>query len=215
MSDAPSPPKSPKLYMTPQLQKRKDGLFPSFCDFSRGNSSKGVKKNPGGINKPYRTNLDLLLQIKGDTPEQREEIALTKLVESINEAMDEIIGQDQDIVSKEFSSSGCEWNLEFNPTLNDADKNYALEVILFCNQVEGVPNFVCDCLLVPKGDVDPNPLAPPLKGYREAKQTFELLSLIVRKAIVRFEFPDFPEGCQGRPFREVYQLNARVSVHVV
>jgi hypothetical protein len=28
---------------------------------------------------------------------------------------------------------------------------------------------------------------------------------------VRLEFPEFPEGCKGRAFREVYQLNARVS----
>ncbi|GKY96532.1 hypothetical protein MPSEU_000612800 [Mayamaea pseudoterrestris] len=211
MSDTPAPPRSPTLYMTPQLQKRKDGLFPSFCDFSRGNSSKGIKKNPGGINKPYRTNLDLLLQIKGESPELKEELALTKLVESIQDAIDEIVGPDQDVVSKDFNAAGCEWRLEFNPALNDADKNYALEVILFCNKLEGVTNFVCDCLLVPKGPVDPNPLAAPLKGYREGKQTFELLSLIVRKAIVKFEFPDFPEGCQGRPFREVYQLNARLK----
>jgi hypothetical protein len=197
--------------MTPHLSKRKDGLSPSFCDFSRGNSSKGIKKNPGGINKPYRTHLDLLLQIKADTPEEKEGLALTKLVESIQEAVNELVGPDQDIVSQKFNAKGCEWTLEFNSSLNDADKNYALEVILFCNKVEGVTNFICDCLLVPKGTVDPNPLAPPLKGYREAKHSFELLSLNVRKAIVKFEFPDFPEGCQGKPFREIYQLNARVS----
>lgn len=210
MSDAPAPP-SPKLYMTPHLQKRKDGLFPSLCDFSRGNSSKGVKRNPGGINKPYRTNLDLLLQIKASTHEEREGLALAKIVESIHEALDELVGPDHDIVSKVFNATGCEWSLEFNSSLNEADANYGLEVILFCNEVEGVTNYVCDCLLVPKGIVDPNPLAPPLNGYREAKQVFEVLSLSVRKAIVKFEFPDFPEGCQGRPFREVYQLNARVS----
>jgi hypothetical protein len=35
--------------------------------------------------------------------------------------------------------------------------------------------------------------------------------LQVRKAIVKLEFPEFPEGCKGKPFRDVYQLNARVS----
>ena len=51
----------------------------------------------------------------------------------------------------------------------------------------------------------------PMKGFREAKSSFDFLVLQVRKAVVKLEFPEFPEGCKGRPFREVYQLNARVS----
>ena len=40
---------------------------------------------------------------------------------------------------------------------------------------------------------------------------FELIALDVKKALVRVEFPIFPEGCREKTFREVYQLNARVS----
>jgi hypothetical protein len=40
---------------------------------------------------------------------------------------------------------------------------------------------------------------------------FELFALDVKKALVRVEFPIFPEGCREKTFREVYQLNARVS----
>ena len=43
-------------------------------------------------------------------------------------------------------------------------------------------------------------------------KAFDDIALDVRKALVRVEFPVFPEGCQGKTFREVYQLNARVSV---
>jgi len=209
----PGPPRStPKLYMTPQVAKRRDvGIHPSLLDLSE-KVSKGVKQNPGGMNKPYRTKSELLLQIK-DTEDGRkkEELEIPNLVESINEAIESIVGPDADLISCDFSPSGCEWRLDLNPSLNGADENYRLEVVFFANQLQGETNYVVDTLLVPKGPVDPNPLAPPLKGYREAKQTFENLALKVRKAIVRFEFPDFPEGCKGRAFREVYQLNARVS----
>lgn len=41
---------------------------------------------------------------------------------------------------------------------------------------------------------------------------FELIALDVKKALVRVEFPIFPEGCREKTFREVYQLNARVRV---
>lgn len=40
---------------------------------------------------------------------------------------------------------------------------------------------------------------------------FELIALDLKKALVRVEFPLFPEGCREKTFREVYQLNARVS----
>ena len=40
---------------------------------------------------------------------------------------------------------------------------------------------------------------------------FELIALDLKKALVRVEFPMFLEGCREKTFREVYQLNARVS----
>ena len=199
------------MYMTPHFQKRKDGLCPSFLDFSK-NLANGAKYNPGGMNKPYRTNSNLLLQIQDKDGKTKIEREVPILVESIKEAIDEVISaEEQEIVSSNFIPQGCEFQLELNPKLNDADKNYRIEVILFANEVNGIMNYVIDTLLITKGEPDPNPLAAPLKGYREAKQTFELVSLKVRKAVVRHEFPEFPEGCKGRAFREVYQLNARVS----
>jgi hypothetical protein len=42
-------------------------------------------------------------------------------------------------------------------------------------------------------------------------KAFQLVALDVRKALVRVEFPEFEEGCKDKTFREVYQLNARVS----
>ena len=207
----PGPPSAtPRLYMTPQVGKRREGLNPSLLNFSE-KLSKGAKKNPGGMNKPYRTKSDLLLQIKDQDGKKKQELEIPVLVQSVNEAISEIVGPDSDIVSCEFNPAGCEWQMELSPNLHGADDSYLLEVVFFANEVQGQINYVFDTLLVPKGVVDPNPLAPPLKGYREAKQVFELLSLKVRKAIVKHEFPDFPEGCKGRPFREVYQLNARVS----
>jgi len=207
----PAPPRStPKVYMTPQIAKRRDGLRPSLLDFSES-ISKAAKKNPGGLNKPYRTTSELLLQIKESDGRAKEENEIKALVHSINEAIMKLVGPEEDVISCEFSREGCQWILELNPSLNSADENYFIEVILFANDIKGVVNYVVDTLMVPKVEVDPNPMSSPLRGYREAKQAFELISLKVRKAVVQYEFPDFPEGCKGRTFREVYQLNARVG----
>lgn len=49
-------------------------------------------------------------------------------------------------------------------------------------------------------------------GYRDdMKSAMEWVSYGVRRSMARSMFPQFPEGCQGRPFREVYQLNKKVS----
>jgi len=56
-------------------------------------------------------------------------------------------------------------------------------------------------------------LSAGLEQERQAifKKMFDEVALSVKKAIVKCEFPEFPEGCKGRPFREVYQLNARLK----
>jgi len=49
-------------------------------------------------------------------------------------------------------------------------------------------------------------------GYRDdMKSAMEWVSYGVRRSMARSMFPQFPEGCQGRPFREVYQLNKKLK----
>ena len=45
--------------------------------------------------------------------------------------------------------------------------------------------------------------------------SFMNVVLDIKKALIRVEFPLFPEGCKDKTFREVYQLNARVSHYFV
>ena len=46
----------------------------------------------------------------------------------------------------------------------------------------------------------------------DIKNAMEWVSYGIRRSMARSMFPKFPEGCQGRPFREVYQLNKKVRV---
>ena len=45
----------------------------------------------------------------------------------------------------------------------------------------------------------------------DIKNAMEWVSYGVRRSMARSMFPQFPEGCQGKLFREVYQLNKKVS----
>ncbi|KAL3783906.1 hypothetical protein HJC23_007644 [Cyclotella cryptica] len=43
------------------------------------------------------------------------------------------------------------------------------------------------------------------------KNAMEWVSFGIRRSMSRSMFPQFPEGCQGKPFREVYQLNKKLK----
>jgi hypothetical protein len=208
MEQAP-PPRSgtPQLYMTPIWAKRKDGLCPSLL------LTESAKKAASNSNlKSYRTNSNLLLQIQEpNNGLMREAVELTTIVDSIQIALDGIVNSDGDIASVRFNPIGCSWHLELSTSLHEAVENYSLEVILKANELSGIMNYLIDTIVLPKHGEDTTSSAPPLPGFREAKGAFDYLALVVRKAVVGLEFPEFPEGCKGRPFREVYQLNARVS----
>mmetsp|Transcript_9494 Transcript_9494/g.17058 ORF Transcript_9494/g.17058 Transcript_9494/m.17058 type:complete len:914 (+) Transcript_9494:218-2959(+) len=45
----------------------------------------------------------------------------------------------------------------------------------------------------------------------DIKNAMEWVSYGVRRSMARSMFPTFPEGCQGKPFREIYQLNKKLK----
>lgn len=207
------PPKTPKLYMTPQIAKRKDGLYPSLLQLPE--NEKQPKEKPGYVSKPYQTNSSLLLQIKEREGISKEVTELQTLIESVNRALKTLVADEIEptIVGLKFKPEGCTWKMEFHPSLGEAQDSYRIEVICSANW-DGRTNYLIDSVMVPKVPVDPDPLAEPPEGFRDAKSAFDLVAIAVRKSIVRLEFPDFPEGCKkgGPLFRDVYQLNARVSL---
>ena len=203
----PAPPSAgtPELYLTPQLQKRRDGLCPGL--FTAFGKLKG-KKVDGGMIKEYRTNSKLLLQVEEREGIPREILELQTLVDSVSTGLKEYVSNSRDVISLDFVPKGCTWIIELNSGLGEADENFRLEVRVLANEIQGVTNYVAETLLQPKVEVEPGESALP--GSKEAKPVFDLLCITVRKAVVRLEFPEFPEGCKGVAFREIYQLNARV-----
>jgi len=179
--------------------------------------NKPSKPNSGGINKIYRTNSYLLLQVKEVAGVSRKATELEIIVESINAALEKLVSNEaSEFVHLRFSPTGCIWNAEFTTEkdMNDAACSFRLEIILSANEMSGVMNYLVDTLMICKNENIDNSRGAPASsqpGYKKAKAAFEILALCVRKAIVRLEFPEFLEGCKGRPFKEVYQLNARLK----
>jgi hypothetical protein len=208
---APPPKSTPKVYMTPHLAKRKDGLCPSLLQ--NHSSAKPVKDKPGHTYKPYQTNSKLLLQIKDRDGVPREVNELQTLIDVVNKSLKAHIALESDptVEGLKFKPEGCVWKMEFHSSFEEACDDYRMEVICSANESEQEGTiYVIDCIMIPKKAVDPSPLVPPLPGFKDAKIAYDKVMFSVRKAVVRLEFPDFPEGCKGKAFKEVYQLNARV-----
>jgi hypothetical protein len=226
LSPPPAPQgETPRLYMTPHIAKRKDGICPSLLQFNGTNGSPTIDK-PGHVIKTYQTNSDLLLQIKDRQGTPRSVMELQTIIEVINKALKALCTDpDKQLIARlKFKPEGCIWRLAFHPSLgNSADQSYRAEVICFANAAEEAnsegdrrTNYLIESTLIPASspvdDADrPSTLIPShLEGYKEAKAAFEIIAVAVRKAVVRLEFPNFPHGGGPALFRDIYQLNARV-----
>lgn len=196
----------PDIYMTPQLAKRKDGLCPSLLsdDFGITTNNRG-KSSHAAISRSYQTNTKFLTEAIRELDNDAEE--LNYIVESIHNRLEAFVKRSSDVVSVKFVPKGCLWKLELNKKLEAPD--YRLQVVCLAKAAENNrTTYVVDTKLVGKSSKSISSTSLP--GFKEAKATLESTALVVRKAVVKCEFPEFPEGCKDRTFREVYQLNARV-----
>ena len=201
----PAPPlgESKQLYLTPILKKRKDGLAPTLLRERQSD-------NGNALSKSYRTSSFLLHSLKGCAGDEAAE--LQAIVVAVQECLEDNEGDDRDYIGLDFTPQGCSWVLGLNPAIGGgASNSYYIEVNCSARSLPGANNtaFEVTTSLVPKMK-NTDAKSPQLKGFREAKAAFDFLVLQVRKTVVKIEFPEFPEGCKGRAFREVYQLNARV-----
>jgi hypothetical protein len=214
-SAPPAPPQdsSRKLYMTPHIAKRKDGICPSLLHIL--NASKRQKDKPGIVSKQYQTKSSLLLQVKEREGFPREVLELQALIEAVNRVTKLAVSEENEpkVTNLKFKPEGCIWKLSFHPSLgSDLEKYHRIEIVCSANLEEGTKetNYVLDAILISK--LPPGAGNEQLPGFKEAKDAYEIVAYAVRKAVVRLEFPDFPQGMRKNSplFRDCYQLNARV-----
>eukprot|EP00541_Cyclophora_tenuis_P000449 CAMPEP_0116565106 /NCGR_PEP_ID=MMETSP0397-20121206/13717_1 /TAXON_ID=216820 /ORGANISM="Cyclophora tenuis, Strain ECT3854" /LENGTH=527 /DNA_ID=CAMNT_0004091849 /DNA_START=301 /DNA_END=1884 /DNA_ORIENTATION=- len=201
---APPPPATPQLYLTPQLQKRRDGLAPALLDPSK----EVTPEDKTSLNRSYRTSSKFLRVsvLKGDGADgcgvdDSQELQI--IVDSIQRTLTDLVDSSKDLDTVKFIPQGCMWQLQLHGRVE-----YFIQVMCSACSEEGGSSgnaYVVETTLVPVGK-------PKNDAYfKEAKATFDYAVLQVRKAAVSTEFPEFPEGCKGRPFRDIYQLNARLK----
>jgi len=211
LKSSPPPPPPPNdesgVYLTPQLKKRSDGLAPKLFK-----AASRTDENPKtSLTKSYQTSSNFLNKsvLKSNDVDDSDEFQA--IVDSINSTLKRVVEDDrtQDVVSMHFKATGCKWTMKFHTSLNA--ENHLLKVVCSaCEEPERRGNsYFVDTTVVPKDGSSKLSLDDP--SFPKIKAASDYVGLKVRKAIVRCEFPEFPEGCKDQTFRKIYQLNARLK----
>ena len=202
-----------EMYLTPQIEKqakRREGLCPTLLHedhifLTQSKAGNGL----AAVTKSYQTNSKYLTSVIRDLESDAEELQF--IINSVNKYLGKIVDEKKkkmDLISLKFKPKGCTWILEINSDIGAPE--YMITVVCYARgEGQGVTTFVLDTNLV--GKSSDSLTSTSLPGFKEAKGALEFTALTVRKGVVRCEFPVFPEGLKGKTFREIYQLNARVS----
>jgi hypothetical protein len=216
-ADNPPPPEvTGEYYVTPAFEKRSDGLCPQLLPDTYTSC---MSDDNGGvwfsrITAMYRTNSQFLnrsvRRLNDDSLE------LEFISGSITDFLRRLGGGDRNISGMEFFARGCTWTLDLDPT-HLGTPNYQIHVSCFARREgsDGTTTFIIATSLV---DKEERSLASSsLPGFNQARETFDRAALAVRKAVVKCEFPKFPEGLrvipstgEAKAFKEVYKLKAMV-----
>mmetsp|Transcript_20399 Transcript_20399/g.28385 ORF Transcript_20399/g.28385 Transcript_20399/m.28385 type:complete len:574 (+) Transcript_20399:317-2038(+) len=200
------PSETPMPYMTPhQMKNRLSQATPSVY-----NLTDGVKSSNAVFSKTYRTTSTFIQFGTGNV--NTAEAELERIINSVSKTLDALVDDgsgNKDIISLTFEPEGCVWTMEVNESFAYADE-YVLKTTCHMSEKneENENNYVVETVVETKSGEKAIDKDSSIKDIQAA---YEDVQLQVRKAVVRCEFPEFKEGCKGRPFREVYQLNARLK----
>lgn len=199
-------PTSRTFYSPPQIDARDDGLCPTKLPDEHTGSV--IATDEALVS--YQTNSRVL---NHDIREKNDpSVELEFICESISKFVMENVDEEEKksaLISVDFEISGCTWKMGLNPYL--VAPGLQVQVTLFAkdDKPTGTIWVVQTCLvdihadgsILSKSQLNELPLA---------KAVLEQTSLVIRKAVTKCEFPEFPEGGKGRAFKEVYKLNAKV-----
>jgi serine/threonine protein kinase len=161
----------------------------------------------------YRTNSKFLNATVRELND--DSLELEFITSNITNFLRQLGMKDPYISGMEFFAQGCTWTLDLSSKLGTP--NYQIHVSLFARREKDseTTTFVVATSLF---DKEERSLASSsLPGFKEAKNTFDSVAFAVRKAVVKCEFPKFPEGLRVVPFtgeakgfKKVYKLKSMV-----
>ena len=193
------------LYLTPALEKRDDDLCPALL---LDEYLKPVGSSSTEMRACYETCSQFLNEaVRNEADLSKEMDFLTESISAFLGRIVDGVGEVKPLVSLLFTKSGCTWTMDVNP---DLAEGYQIETACYAREYDdGATHFLFETCLFQQGN-DAIVSSKSIADIPELSAVFELASVAVRKAVVKCEFPEFPEGGKERGFKEVYKLNAKV-----
>jgi calcium/calmodulin-dependent protein kinase I len=187
-----------EFFLSPEIEKRGDELCPSrlredySCADAINQTSTFVTRqqtSSGYLNPAVRSLLNNAMEIEF-------------ISSSVSDALNEAVGDENLLSDVSFEPKGCIWTMN----LNSSPDHQIRAVCCAREQGQITITYVVETNLLDKASG-----SIVSTGSKETQADFDLISHIVGKAVVRCEFPDFPEGCKDIKFKEVYKLNAKLK----
>jgi hypothetical protein len=198
---------SDEFYSNPEIDARDDGLCPTKLPHDYTGSLVSMEE----LIISFETNSQLLnreIREKNDASAE-----LEFLCESISKFVLENVDEEEHksaLISLDFEIEGCIWKVDLNPNL--AAPGLQIHVTLLAKDGGDKGTiWVAQCCLVDVNDDELIMSKSEVKTHPTARAALEQTALVIRKAMIKCEFPEFPEGGKDRRFKEVYKLNAKVS----
>lgn len=198
---------SDEFYLSPEIDAREDGLCPTKLPDDYTGSVVDTEE----LIISYEANSQLLNREIREKEDASAELEF--LCESISKFVLENVDEEEQrsaLISLDFEIEGCIWKLDLNPNL--AAPGLQIHVTLLAK--DGGHNgtiWVTQSYLVDLNNDELVMTKAEVKKHPTAKAALEQTALVIRKAVIKCELPEFPEGGKGRHFKEVYKLNAKVS----
>ena len=194
------------LYTTPQIEARDDGLCPTKLP----DNFSGSLSNSKDCVISFQTNSQLLnrkVREESDTSAELEFIC-ESLSKCILENVDEVEKKSA-LISLDFKIEGCIWTMDLNPSL--CTDGLQIQVTLLArNDEQKGTIWATETSLVYVNGENVVVAKEEAQKYPTSRAALEQTALVIRKAVLKCEFPEFPEGGKGRRFKQVYKLNAKV-----
>lgn len=203
---------SGEFYVTNQIAARDDGLRPMKLPDSYSGTIMDIKHQTpdGALTVSYESNSR---QFKLEIRELKDSsVELEYVCEAISKFIMENVDEEEQqsaLVGLDFEIEGCIWKISLNPDLGASDMQIHVTLAAKKHSDGTSTTWVAQTSLVHMKD-ETVVSKSELEENSTVTAAFMQTSLVIRKAILSCEFPEFPEGGKDKRFKEVYKLNAKV-----
>eukprot|EP00934_Nitzschia_sp_Nitz4_P005317 Nitzschia sp. Nitz4//scaffold36_size144017//78439//79993//NITZ4_003098-RA/size144017-processed-gene-0.49-mRNA-1//1//CDS//3329549492//5307//frame0 len=201
-----------EFYITKHIGARDDGLCPRKLPENYSGTIVTKPHDPAApMEISHETNSHILKHDIRDLHDSSAELEF--ICEAISKFVMENVDEDEQqsaLVGLDFEIEGCIWKIALNPNLGAPGLSIFVSLAAKHHEDKKSTIWVTQTSLVSLDNMTVVSRAD-VEEKTTLKAAFEQTALVIRKAVLSCEFPEFPEGCKDKRFKDVYKLNAKLK----